>query len=82
MKMAKRNRPEAGTSERVSETAVKQYTDDSKIIVLHPAAEGKQNFHRKGGAFSVSGLPLLFAVIGIVSMTRGVFAVIDRIEEG
>lgn len=51
MKMAKRNRPEAATSERVSETAVKQYTDDSKIIVLHPAAEGKQNFHRKGGAF-------------------------------
>lgn len=30
----------------------------------------------------MNGLPLLFAVIGIVSMTRGVFAVIDRIEEG
>ena len=29
----------------------------------------------------MSELPLLFAVIGIVSMTRGVFAVIDQIEE-
>lgn len=50
MKRAKRNRPEAGTSERVSETAVKQYTDDSKIIVLQAAAKGKRNFSRRGGA--------------------------------
>ena len=50
MKRAKRNRPEAGTSERVSETAVKQYTDDDKIIVLQAAAKGKRNFSQRGGA--------------------------------
>lgn len=50
MREIKKDRPEAGTSERVSETAVKQYTDDSKIIVLQAAAKGKRNFSRRGGA--------------------------------
>lgn len=50
MKRAKRNRPEAGTSERLSRTAAMRCMNDCKIIVLHPAAKSKRNFSRRGGA--------------------------------
>lgn len=50
MKKAKRNRPEAGTSERRAMSRQTQHNDDSKIIVLQAAAKGKRNFSRRGGA--------------------------------
>ena len=50
MKRAKRNRPEAGTSERLSKTTGMQYKDLDIVIVLQTAAKGKRNFSRRGGA--------------------------------
>ena len=50
MKRAKRNRPEAGTSERRAMSRQTQHNDDSKIIVLQAAAKGKRIFSRRGGA--------------------------------
>lgn len=50
MKRAKRNRPEAGTSERRAMSHQTQHNDDSKIIVLQAAVKGKRNFSRRGGA--------------------------------
>ena len=39
-------------------------------------------FFPEGRCPSVTGLSLLFTVVGICTMTHGVFAVIDLIERG
>ena len=50
MRRAKRNRPEAVTSERCAMGRQTQHNDDCMIIVLQAAAKGKRNFSRRGGA--------------------------------
>lgn len=50
MRSAKKDRPEAGTSERLSKTTGMQYKDLDIVIVLQAAVKGKRNFSRRGGA--------------------------------
>lgn len=46
----KKDRPEAGTSERSGLSRCTQHKTSDKSIVLQAAAKGKRNFSRRGGA--------------------------------
>ena len=50
MRSAKKDRPEAGTSERPGLSRYTQRKTSDMIIVLQAAAKGKRKFSRRGGA--------------------------------
>lgn len=52
MREIKKDRPEAGTSRRLSKTTGMQYKDLDIVIVLQTAAKGKRNF--SGGEVPLS----------------------------
>lgn len=74
----KKDRPEAATSRRSVQGLAPE--NNSRIIISHFPGNASLQKRQGGGVSAMTGLGLIFVVLGVCTATRGLARVIDLIE--